>query len=241
MQYEVVMQVIELFYSGHIDVPKKNWNKFLATTKLLEVNGFENVGDVNPIAIEKEFQMQNCYVSLVKVSEPASTPPNDAAGMENTPSFSMPDLEDPPTIATAGMAANPPTRARKNPSNIIASGTSKTASTAMTGARTTPATAVSKPNVSKSTLSNTRLVTPTARTPRTARPMKSAAIKTVPSNLRKRSPDDQAISPERIRPRELLLSDSSDFDDEDTDNEGSAIKTPGKYKNKYLNEHHLTK
>lgn len=100
VQYDEMLRIIELIYGGQVDVPKTSWAKFTAAAKVLKINGFEKVDDVNPDDIEKGFAMRNCYVRLTDVTTnmkkiaaknktmvTENTPPNSAPG---TP-FASPD------------------------------------------------------------------------------------------------------------------------------------------------------
>lgn len=106
VQYDEVMHIIELMYGGQVDMPKKNWSKFLAAATLLKINGFEKLRDINPYAIETGFEIRNCYVKLTDMSEvmhardpskatsiaapgTSKTPPNAGSVTANTPPRSV--------------------------------------------------------------------------------------------------------------------------------------------------------
>lgn len=92
MQYDEVMRIIELIYGGQVDVPKISFAKFTAAAKVLKINGFDKIDDVNPDDLEEAFEMRNCYVRLtdVTIKMNAIAPPNAATVTENTPPNSAP-------------------------------------------------------------------------------------------------------------------------------------------------------
>lgn len=110
------MRIIELIYGGQVDVPKTSWAKFTAAAKVLKINGFDKLGDINPDDIKKTFVMRNCYVRLNDVTEKLNknAPPNQATVTENTPPNSAPGTPFDPLDAgadpleTGSVTANTP-------------------------------------------------------------------------------------------------------------------------------------
>lgn len=140
MHYDEVMQIIELMYVGHVDVPKKNWSKFMAAAKLLKINGFEKIGDINPYTIAKEYEMRNCFVKLTDVGKTvaANRPPDNA--VQNTPPNSTPST---PTTPPCEMSSTPNTSSDEMPCTSQSTlsavpGTSKTPSNDDNGRFKTP-------------------------------------------------------------------------------------------------------
>lgn len=106
MSYAEVMLVIDFIYAGQVDVPKTNWSSFVKALKLLEVNGYENVGDIDPRDIENDFKMRNCYVKLTEISIPQAESHAESDAPATSPSVSSPPLRpDPSVTASSPMSA----------------------------------------------------------------------------------------------------------------------------------------
>lgn len=126
-------RIIELIYCGHVNVPKERWSKFLGAVKLLQINGFEKLGDINLSGVEKEFQMLNCYVKLTDVgkmmeetgrsnesateieSDTEITPPNFLLRSPHTLPIGVPSTSKTPSNAGSGTANTPPNSVQSTP------------------------------------------------------------------------------------------------------------------------------
>lgn len=123
--------IIELIYAGHVNVPKKNWSKFLTACNLLKINGFKKLGQINPCAIEKEFEMRNCYVKLNDVRKGAKkvTDRNDNTPVtENTPPSSVPGTPNTLSNVTPAASSTPSTAAPTTSKKASQTGSAKNSS-----------------------------------------------------------------------------------------------------------------